>query len=535
MPHGDDDPVAHASTRLMMWASLAATAAEALQQVAAARSRERAALDEWTASQARAAHHARFARDRLWWNPPGGLDTADVRTAGLAWAASYAWRGTPEADVANDAALGRLRVLRPDVMRLYDFLTAEEGLDPALAMRRVAPLMDRPPAHPTRPDRLELVVPTGVADVAQEGFADRPQQEEIEVPKDVESARLYEVCAAAERFYASQVDGSWVGRYLTERGLTDCVEGSRWQVGYAAKEWTALVDHLGGLGFSSDEMVAAGLASMSSRGTPVDRFRDRLMVSVRDVEGRTVGFVGRANPYEPPNQRVPKYLNSPETALYRKGELLLGLWEYGDRLAAGARPVLVEGAFDAMAVEVASQGRWVGIAPSGTAVTSGQVETLRAANMMLDGLVVCLDGDQAGRQAAVRALDVLADVSPRAVVLPDGQDPAAMLQADRGGELVAALAVSRPLADLAVDAKIAGHADRLQWVEGRVNALRDAAQTVAKLPTRDIGHQVARLAKRLDMDVQTVTGVVVDQISKPPQPVEPAPRVGRRRDMARAR
>lgn len=516
----DDDPVAHASTKVMAWASLASTAAEAFAQIAASRARERAERSMWVVSVERARRHARFARDRLWFEAvtnPERYVVSDVRDAGLAWAAAHGWKGTPEADHAAACALSRLRELRPDVMRLYDFFTVDEGLDPVLAMRRVAPLMDRPPAYPMRPERPELCVPTTSGEIAEQSYVESPPLVE-QIPRDVERERLLSVCRDTERWWREQLDQSWVPEYLAARGLGSCVGlSSAWAVGYAPNGWSGLVDHLGAQGYSDADLLAAGVASRSSRGTLVDRFRDRLMVSVRDPAGETVGFVGRANP-EARSQRVPKYLNSPETALYHKGALLLGLYEHRHQLAAGAIPVIVEGAFDAMAVDLATDGRWVGVAPSGTAVTAGQVEAL--SKMSSRPVVVMLDGDAAGRRAALHAFDVLSAAkvdTPVAAVLPDKADPASLWQSGAGAELLAVLERDpRPLADLVVDAKLAEYSDQLDRFEGRVSAMRATVPTVAGLPTRDVGRQVVRVAHRLGVDVETVSAEVLDHISKPP-------------------
>ena len=157
-PH--EDPVAHASTKITSYVSVAAMAAEALAQVAAARARERAAADERAASALRAERLAAYGQARLGWSPvldPKLRERTSVTDAGRVWASAQAWRPDPEAERASGLAEDRLRELRPDVMDRYDRLRGE-GVEPADAMRRVAPWFDSPPPRVGEPgpDRAAL-------------------------------------------------------------------------------------------------------------------------------------------------------------------------------------------------------------------------------------------------------------------------------------------------------------------------------------------------------------------------------------------
>ncbi len=157
-PH--EDPVAHASTKITSYVSLAAMAAEAVAQVAAARARERATVDERAAAALRADRRTAYASARLGWAPildPRLRGRAGVEEAGAAWARAQPWRPHPEAERAAQLAEERLRELRPDVMDRYDRLRAD-GASPVDAMRRVAPSFDAPPARPGQPapDRAQL-------------------------------------------------------------------------------------------------------------------------------------------------------------------------------------------------------------------------------------------------------------------------------------------------------------------------------------------------------------------------------------------
>ena len=340
-------------------------------------------------------------------------------------------------------------------------------------------------------------------------------------------ARLH---ADAAAFYAAQLagDGPDAARaraMLAERAVpAAAVTG--YQLGYAPPGWTALVDHLRARGYTDAQLLDAGVGLRTRRGGV---FRDRLMFPVRDAGGdRVVGFLGRALTE---SDDTPKYLNSPATALYRKGDVLYGLGAEPSRqaLAAGARPVLVEGPLDAIAVTAGGASRYVGVAPCGTALTAAQVAALdTAAGPMAErGVLVAFDNDPGGRQASLRAYELLrpTGVWPTTAALPDGLDPAALAQQQGPGALRAALETASPLADLVVDDRLARWAGRLEWAEGRVGAARDAAAVIATLPPEHIGRQVSRVAERVGLDHAEVTRAVTDAVT---WDGDEAGRVGRR-------
>jgi DNA primase len=308
--------------------------------------------------------------------------------------------------------------------------------------------------------------------------------------------------------------------------------------------WTALTDDLHGRGWSDEQIIAAGLGTRSVRGNVVDRFHDRMVISARNAQGETVGFVGRRAP-DCTNEKSPKYLNSPETPIYRKSEVLLGVAEERELLSAGATPVIVEGALDAYAVTAATDGKCVGVAPSGTALTVDQADLLWRVSGTPSGVtyaqppdvVVGMDADKAGEWAMNRAYELLQPnvETVRAALWPTGQDPAGMWAAgDRNG-IASRLEQPGPLVDVVIDSKLDGWLDRSPGVEGRVNAARDVAPMVADLRATDqIRRQVAHIAKRLDLDHSTVTGIVTDAIGERDRP--PASRgldMSRESEMAR--
>jgi len=315
----------------------------------------------------------------------------------------------------------------------------------------------------------------------------------------------------AARFFAARLAASWVPAYLAGRGF-GAPALRPWTVGYAPAGWRALVAYLRDLGYDDAVIQAAGLARRTRRGALIDFFRDRAMFGIRWPDGTLAGFTGRARPGD--NRPGPVYLNSRTTGLYHKGSLLFGLHEGRRALAAGARPVLVEGPLDAIAVSAA--GPYAGVSPCGTALTPAQVAQLaRTCDLRRDGVVVAFDADRAGQRAAVRAYDLLRGETDLAVaaVLPAGQDPAGFRREHGGRALARRLDASVPLADLVLDETVAPFERWLSFPDGTFAALHAAAPLVAGLPSGQVARQVARLAGRLGLSYAEVTDAVTDAVT----------------------
>jgi DNA primase len=326
-----------------------------------------------------------------------------------------------------------------------------------------------------------------------------------------ELARVHD---SAALFFRDQMPGSWVPGYLASRGLNSEVQ-NRWLAGYAPAAWDELTSHLCTVGYSDTAIEAAGLARRSRRGTLIDTFRDRAMLPIRSADGTMIAFIGRAPDHADPS--VPKYINSPSTDLYHKGDVLFGLWEARDALASGARPVIVEGPLDAIAVTTAGDGRYVGVAACGTAFAASQAAALaHVADLRAVGVLVAFDPDQAGQRAAVHTYHLLVPLTEKmaAATLPAGQDPAQIL-ADSGPEVLAAMLANhtRPLPDLVINAEAARWSRWLRFPEGQVHALYAAAPLIAAMPPAHIARQVARLAAILRLDHATVTEAVTDALT----------------------
>jgi DNA primase len=385
-------------------------------------------------------------------------------TSGYSWPYVASWAGSDQRARPQET----IRATGTRIATAANTITAH--LDVALFGRPAQPSVDVPAAARSDPEPTSAPAPG---------------------PPEPEISR---VLLDAERFYRGHLDRSWVPGYLAARGFGQATM-SQWRIGYAPAGWTTLTDHLRGLGHDDAVIEASGLARRSSRGALIDHFRDRVMLAIRNEHGIVAGFIGRAHPDAAPT--VPKYLNSPETTAYIKGDLLFGLHEARDQLARGAVPVIAEGPFDAIAISAADAGQYAGLAPCGTALTSRQATALApVADLSRTGVLVALDGDRAGREAAVKAYAILLTVTSKttAVTLPPGRDPAEILQADGAAALRDILQNrAQPLAAVVIDAHLDNWADRIGHAEGQLHAMRSAATLIASLLPSDTADQILQL------------------------------------------
>lgn len=330
--------------------------------------------------------------------------------------------------------------------------------------------------------------------------------------------RLLAVHGDAADFYATRHGASWVPTYLEARGLGGALAPqSPWQVGYAPRSWTALTDHLRQAGYSDSTLEAAGLSMRARTGNLIDRFRDRLMLPIRPDDARVVAFVGRARPDA--DARIPKYLNSPTTAIYRKGEHLFGLAEARTAIRAGATATVTEGPLDAVAVHLATGGGNAAVALCGTAFSPAHADALAAAaSADSRAVVVATDPDPAGHAAAETAYHRLRAVGllPWSADLPPGIDPAELLRAHGCDRLAAAVTTrARPLVDDLVERRIAAVSDRLRWVEGRVGAVRAVAPLLVDLDPQHRQHLSRHVADLTGVAPSTVTNEVAAARRRP--------------------
>ena len=329
--------------------------------------------------------------------------------------------------------------------------------------------------------------------------------------------RLVEAQRVAAQFFAEQLATSadaLAGRqFLSDRGF-DREAAAHFGVGFAPRSGEALLKHLRGKGFTEDELLASGLARRGQRGL-YDWFRSRLVWPIRDVAGDVVGF-GARRLFE--DDRIEaKYLNTPETAIYKKSQVLYGVDLAKRAIARDRQVVVVEGYTDVMACHLA--GVETAVATCGTAFAADHIRIVRrllgddrsiGQGGQVGGQVVfTFDGDQAGRKAALRAFedDQRFVAQTYIAVAADGMDPCELRQA-KGDEAVRELVAARqPLFQFAIRSTLAQF--DLDTAEGRVAALRAVAPVVAGIRDASLRPEYARrLAGWLGMEVETVKSAV---------------------------
>jgi DNA primase len=258
---------------------------------------------------------------------------------------------------------------------------------------------------------------------------------------------LYDVLELAAKFFATTLAaraGAKARGYLADRGI-DAATQLKFRLGYAPSDRFALKEHLGVHKVPVEDMVEAGLlVAGDDIPLPFDRFRDRVMFPITDLRDRVVGFGGRALDADAPA----KYLNSPETPLFRKGAMLYNGAAARAAAHQGARLTAVEGYFDVIAMVRA--GCAATVAPLGTALTEDQLALIWR---MADEPILCFDGDAAGRRAANRAVDLALPLlrpgkSLKFAILPQGQDPDDLVRSGGAEAVEEVLGAARPLADM---------------------------------------------------------------------------------------
>jgi len=234
-------------------------------------------------------------------------------------------------------------------------------------------------------------------------------------PKDGHRRDLFDVNALALGYFRSSLDGEALG-YLRRRGLTDASIES-FELGFAPDGWDGLLRHALTRGVRDDDLLAVGLLSENERGRRYDRFRNRVIFPIKDGMGRVVGFAGRVL-----DDSLPKYLNTPETELFRKAELLYGLDRARPAIRKSGEAIVVEGYMDVIALHQTGFGN--AVAALGAALTEPQAEQL--ARLDAKCVYLAFDADEAGQRAVLSGLDqaVGRRLLVRAVQVPHGKDPA---------------------------------------------------------------------------------------------------------------
>jgi DNA primase len=331
--------------------------------------------------------------------------------------------------------------------------------------------------------------------------------------------RLVAAHAAAVEFYAGQLGspGARPAReFLAQRGF-DRAAAERYGCGFAPDAWDLLTKHLRQKGFTGQELVTAGLAREARSGSLIDRFRRRLLWPIRELTGDVIGF-GARKLFD--DDDGPKYLNTPETPIYKKSHVLYGIDQAKREIAKQGRAVIVEGYTDVMACHLA--GVPTAVATCGTAFGADHIGVLRRLLMDTDAIageiIFTFDGDAAGQKAALRAFEDDQRFVGRTfiAVSPDNMDPCELRLAK--GDLAVRDLVARrePLVDFALRQVISRY--DLDTVDGRVEAMRRAAPLVAKLKDREKRPEyVRKLAGDLGMEIEPVQRAVLTAASAPTQ------------------
>lgn len=315
-------------------------------------------------------------------------------------------------------------------------------------------------------------------------------------PNRVSRSRILEANRNAAQFFRSQLgseEAVGAQKFLSARGF-DADVAAKFSLGYAPASWDALLSFLRKRGFTEPELAASGLFSRGQRG-PYDRFRGRLIWPISNLTGEVVGFGARRLGED---DKGPKYLNTPETAVYKKSKVLYGIDRAKKAISKQRRIVVVEGYTDVMAAHLA--GVECAVATCGTAFSSDHVQIVRrllgdnadpAAGVLLSSgkarggeVIFTFDGDEAGQKAALHAFgEDQAFASQTFVAIePSGKDPCDLWQAQGAGAVRALVDSRRPLFEFVLRTTLKAH--NLDTSEGRVAGLRAAAPIVGRI--RDV-------------------------------------------------
>ncbi|PSK62232.1 DNA primase [Micromonospora sp. MH33] len=329
-------------------------------------------------------------------------------------------------------------------------------------------------------------------------------------PQQGQRQRLVAAHAAAVDFYRAQLSTAGARRareFLAERGF-DRAAAERYGCGFAPDAWDLLTKHLRQQGFTHDELVTAGLSRPSRSGSLIDRFRRRLLWPIRDLTGDVIGF-GARKLFD--DDDGPKYLNTPETPIYKKSHVLYGIDQAKREIAKQGKVVVVEGYTDVMACHLA--GVPTAVATCGTAFGADHIKVLR--RLILDSsvhagaIIYTFDGDAAGQKAAMRAFEDDQEFLAQTfiAVSPNNMDPCE-LRLEKGDLAVRDLVASRePLLTYAIRS-IAGRYD-LELAEGRTAAMQAIAPLMLKIRRWDLREQYLReLAKVTGVDPEDVRAVL---------------------------
>ena len=341
----------------------------------------------------------------------------------------------------------------------------------------------------------KMSFPEAVTLLASQAGINVPSQREAG-PENRERSLLLKLHDEAARFFQEGLMKNLRAlSYLEGRGLTrETIEKSG--LGYAPDAWSSLLEHLTGKGAKPDLVARAGLAAPRREGRGFyDRFRNRVIIPIRNESGRVVAFGGRLlDPGEP------KYLNSPESPIYNKSRVLYGFESAKTAIRQLGKAILMEGYLDC--IQAYQAGVANAVACCGTSLTSGHARLIRR---YADHIVVNFDPDAAGEAAAVRSIDVLIEEGFQVSVLslPPGQDPDDFIRKEGGEAYRQQVEAARSFMDYLIE-----HSAKKTDVatpRGKVDFLNGVLPTLARIPNQveRVGY-VSRLAERAEIADATV-------------------------------
>lgn len=333
-------------------------------------------------------------------------------------------------------------------------------------------------------DRLEFV--DAIEELASYMGVDVEREQNTQSPAEQRKQQIahrqkqddYELLGNIGKFYQKNLkthtDSKTVIKYLKSRGLTGEIV-KQFGIGYSADSWDDMMNVFGNSSQSSKQLVDLGMAIQGDKTRPYDRFRGRVMFPIKDKRGRVIGFGGRVLA-----DGTPKYLNSPETRIYHKGQELYGLYEARQHCKNLSRLVVVEGYMDVVAL--AQHGINYAVASLGTSTTEEQLQTMFRT---VKEVICCYDGDRAGRDAAWRAMDnalplINDGMSLKFVFLPDGEDPDTLVRKQGHEKFEKILDDAKPLSQFLFEHLL--NDVNIDTLEGKSALVESFTPFIQKLP-----------------------------------------------------
>lgn len=363
------------------------------------------------------------------------------------------------------------------------------------------------------PEAVRTLAASAGMTVPEENRSPRQQQETAR--RKAEESRHTQVLDAAQAHYLKQLRASPAAiRYLKQRGLTGEI-AAHFGLGWSGTDRHGLSQVFPN--YEDPTLVESGLVIESEDGRRYDRFRERVMFPIRNARGSLIGFGGRII-----GKGEPKYLNSPETPLFSKGQELYGLWEARQAIRQEGQVIVVEGYMDV--VGLAQQGIANAVATLGTATTPDHVKKLLRTS---DKVIFSFDGDGAGRRAAWRALQACLpvlrdDIAIRFLFLPTEHDPDSYVRELGAEAFRACLGEAVALSRFLLDELASRH--NMDEAEGRASCLHEAKPLLASIPECALRVQIEReMAKLVQLTPEEMAQVLAQQPAKPfGAPAKPA-------------